>query len=702
MKTKSSRNKTISLSDAEKDYFGENLLLPSCRLTEAQVFDQTILGDALEVIDFLPESFVDLLFVDPPYNINKVFGTSSFKKMGTNAYERWVRYWFSKIITKLKPTASIYVCGDWRSSSALYRVLSDYVQIRNRITWEREKGRGAKNNWKNVSEDIWFATVGEDYYFDVESVKLKKNVIAPYRDEAGNPKDWSAEKKGNFRLTHPSNLWKDLTVPFWSMPENTGHPTQKPEKLLARVILASSREGECILDPFLGSGTTSVVAKKLRRRYVGIEIDKYYACVAEKRLAIAEANKRIQGYEGGVFRERNTRSDKDAFLDNVHQRSSAKDASMNKEVHSLIQFIRSHDGVGDKTALTKKVQEEFKLVKDRSVYYSPRYAIRFSSTRSVSFSNTVIALSTLQKYDELPFLVCQVTPSKNFLYLANTTFLRKVSHSSQQLRVDNIKGSVNGSDITKVFNGIANEPENFEELFNIHCALGFSENLPRLVEATNDIVPSGSKFKVSSASLGKILEAPERATKFVQSPEFLELRSDLDVRVRKVTDALLVTGLIENVNIRGRVIEYMIAGDDEERRKQLIYAIILGNGEIPKFRTTNDLGDYTRIFDQYETATDVKTKIMVLNSNPKAYNIDKLLEYLGKDKLVFMFYFIGIKPNIIVNQVLVSSFQADLLKSTIILKHWAGRNSRGVSQFKGSALNKLILSPDNRIDKQAS
>lgn len=375
---------------------------------------------------------------------------------------------------------------------------------------------------------------------------------------------------------------------------------------------------------------------------------------------------------------------------------------MNKAVLSLIQFIESQDGTANKSALIRRVRDEFRLTKDRSVYYSPHYAIRFSSTRSYSFSNTVIALSTLQKYDELPFLVCQVAPTKNILYLANTTFLKKVSHSSQELRVDNIKGSINGPDIVKIFNDLRNEPENFEELFNIHAAIGFNENLPRLVEATNDIVASGSKFSVSDLSLKTIMKAPARAAKFLQSPEYSLLKSHLDARVSRTADAILVASLIENVNVRGRVIEYMIAGENDETRSQLVEAVIQGNGEIPKFRTTHDLGDYTRHFDEYETATDVKTKVMILNSNPKAYNIDKLLQFLSNEDSVFMFYFIGIEPSRIVNQVLVSMFQVDLLEATIVLSHWAGRNSRGVTQFKGSALNKLILAPDNRIDGQAS
>jgi len=239
-KSKSRKNKTIELSEGDVVRLESRLISLDCQHDEEQLLNRTIHGDTLEVIDHLPFHFVDMLFVDPPYNMNKVFGKSSFKRMGSNDYENWIRSWLGKLVDRLKPNASVYVCGDWRSSSALYRALSDHFKIQNRITWEREKGRGAKANWKNSSEDIWFATVGDDYYFDVEAVKLKKKVIAPYRDDTGKPKDWSEEENGNFRLTHPSNLWTDITVPFWSMSENTGHPTQKPEKLVAKAILASS------------------------------------------------------------------------------------------------------------------------------------------------------------------------------------------------------------------------------------------------------------------------------------------------------------------------------------------------------------------------------------------------------------------------------------------------------------------------------
>ena len=344
------------------------------------------------------------------------------------------------------------------------------------------------------------------------------------------------------------------------------------------------------------------------------------------------------------------------------------------------------------------MQKKFKLTKDRSVYYSKHFSVRFSYSSSLGFSNTVISLSNLQKYDDLPFIVCLITPSKNVLYLANTTFLQKISHSSQLLRIDNIRGSINGSDIVKKFGDLINSSENFEKLFSIHAELGFEGNLARLVEATTNISPSGKKFEISPSAKKVIQNAPERAADFVESEEYSQLKADLDAKVEKYKTEILIAGFIENVNIRGRIIEYLIAGEDEKLSESLVKALHDSSNVIPGFRTKNGLADYIRTFDRYDTATDVKTKIMVLSSNPKGYNIDKLLEFLATDKSVFMFYFIGIKPNKIVNKVLVSMFQTDLLKSTILLKHWSGRNSRGVTQFEGETISRLILAPNNKMD----
>ena len=197
------------------------------------------------------------------------------------------------------------MCGDWQCSLSMQKVISERLTILNRITWQREKGRGAKANWKNAMEDIWFAVKNpKDYYFDVEAVKMKRKVIAPYKVN-GKPKDWEQTESGNFRITYPSNFWDDISIPFWSMPENTDHPTQKPEKLYAKLILASTKPGDKVFDPFLGSGTSAVVAYKLNRNYVGIELNRDYCLWAAKRLMNARKNKVIQGYSDNVFWERN-------------------------------------------------------------------------------------------------------------------------------------------------------------------------------------------------------------------------------------------------------------------------------------------------------------------------------------------------------------------------------------------------------------
>ncbi len=305
-KQRAPNNRTLVLSDDDRQAYGKQLVQLKRPASCQMVKNATIWQDTFAALPLLPAACVDLLIVDPPYNRSKVFNQSTFNRRSPAAYEAWLDRWMSQVIRLLKPNASAYMCCDWQSSPMVYSVFSKYFIVRNRITWEREKGRGSKRNWKNSSEDIWFGTLSDDYWFDVDAVKLKRRVLAPYRDRNGNPKDWQTTNSGKFRITHPSNLWTDISIPFWSMPENTDHPTQKPEKLIAKIILASSQPGDLVLDPFLGSGTTSVVAKKLNRCYVGIELDKDYACIAEKRLALADTDPNIQGYAGGYFWERNS------------------------------------------------------------------------------------------------------------------------------------------------------------------------------------------------------------------------------------------------------------------------------------------------------------------------------------------------------------------------------------------------------------
>lgn len=307
-KEKAPYNRTLEIVKGEEKRLKASLVKLNSPVTKEFAADKIINQDLFEVIDLLPGLFVDLLFVDPPYNMYKKFNTNSFNIVDSDKYQEWMESWLSRLVRILKPDASIYICGDWRASAAIFNAGSKYFSLRNRITWEREKGRGAKTNWKNCSEDIWYFTKGQEFKFNIDDVKVKRKVLAPYRQN-GKPKDWVEDNEANFRITHPSNIWTDITVPFWSMPENTEHPTQKPEKLLAKIILAGTNEGDMVFDPFLGSGTTAVAAKKLGRNYCGVEIDEQYCMLAQKRLELAEKDKSIQGFSGGMFWERNTLSE---------------------------------------------------------------------------------------------------------------------------------------------------------------------------------------------------------------------------------------------------------------------------------------------------------------------------------------------------------------------------------------------------------
>lgn len=305
MKAKAPRNRTIELDNKQIALYAKRAIKLSVPVEAEAVTDKIILQDSLKAMNYLPEACVDLMIADPPYNLTKNFAGTTFKEMALKEYQKWLDRWLKKTVRILKPNASIYICSDWKTSIAIPEIAGKYFVLQNRISWEREKGRGSKNNWKNCLEDIWFFTKSETYTFNLDAVKIQRPVIAPYRDEKGLPKDWIDEGKSKFRYTHPSNIWTDISIPFWSMPENTPHPTQKPEKLIAKLILASSNEGDVVFDPFLGSGTTAVAAKKLGRRYIGIEREKEYAALAEKRLEMADENKEIQGFENGIFKARN-------------------------------------------------------------------------------------------------------------------------------------------------------------------------------------------------------------------------------------------------------------------------------------------------------------------------------------------------------------------------------------------------------------
>lgn len=304
-KERASMNRTITLTEEER-YTYKDYISNKFKLNENSV----ICGDFFEINSQIPDKYVDLILIDPPYNITKKYGENTFKAMSDDEYFNYVLKIFKHCLRVLKDNGTMYVCGDWKTSYIQRKALEylenqEICDVINRITWSRDKGRGANNNWKNNIEDIYMVVKDKNNYtFNIDAVKMKKTVLAPYKDKNGNNKDWQDDGEGAYRMTCPSNIWFDITVPFWSMTENTDHPTQKSEKLYAKLILASSNKDDIVYEPFAGVFTGCVTAQKLERNWFGVEYENEYCLLGQKRLCLAKINNTIQGYEDGVFRDK--------------------------------------------------------------------------------------------------------------------------------------------------------------------------------------------------------------------------------------------------------------------------------------------------------------------------------------------------------------------------------------------------------------
>ena len=358
-------------------------------------------------------------------------------------------------------------------------------------------------------------------------------------------------------------------------------------------------------------------------------------------------------------------------------------------INDLSKTVSGYDGINNKDKLIAILEKKYFLEKKRKIYFNEYFSLRFSQAKSLSFGNTVLSLSVLAEYDNNPFIVCVVCPDKNYLLLGNTTFIKKISHSSHNLSINNIKGSFNGSDIIRIYNSIKNIPTNFQKLFEIHQTFSFEYNLQRLVNETMHIVPIKQKYLIIDKGMEMIKNSSQRALSFINSKEYKVLKEELDAKVTINSRFIYLASLISNVNIRGRLIEYLITGEDEEILKKIKTSLVDGQVSLPEFKTKDDLGDYNRIFDDYYTEIDIKTKLSFLNSNPKAYNIDKMLEFLTIEKSVFLFYFIDISMDSKLDTYLISMFDERIINNIRIQYHWAGRSSRGVTQINGDIINNI-------------
>ncbi|PZO52011.1 MAG: adenine-specific DNA-methyltransferase [Phormidesmis priestleyi] len=239
-------------------------------------------GDALENLQRLEPASVDLIFADPPYNIGKNFD-GLVENWSTTDFLSWTYQWIEACDRVLKPKGSFYLMNSTENMPYLDIKCRQHFYIKSRIVWAYDSSSvQAKKYFGSMYEPILMLTKHEkDYTFNADAIKVEaktgtKRQLIDYRKNP--PQPYSTDKV-------PGNVWNFSRVRF-KMEEYENHPTQKPEALLQRIILASSNPGEVVLDPFSGSFSTSAVAKRLGRKSIGIEINEAYVKIGIRRLGI--------------------------------------------------------------------------------------------------------------------------------------------------------------------------------------------------------------------------------------------------------------------------------------------------------------------------------------------------------------------------------------------------------------------------------
>lgn len=226
-------------------------------------------GDCLEKMAQLQAGTVDLIVADPPYNLGKNYGNGSDSKE-REQYLQFTRDWLSKAARVLKPSGTIYVFMGVRFISHLYIVLEQELEFyfNGWISWHYTQGMGKKKGYSPRHEDILYFTRSKEFVFNLDAIRVPQKY---YRS------------RNNMRGANPGDVWEFSHV-HYCQGSRTEHPTQKPEGLIERMVLASSNEGDLVLDPFLGSGTTLRVCQQLNRRSIGIELNYEYVDMAKRRL----------------------------------------------------------------------------------------------------------------------------------------------------------------------------------------------------------------------------------------------------------------------------------------------------------------------------------------------------------------------------------------------------------------------------------
>lgn len=317
------------------------------------------------------------------------------------------------------------------------------------------------------------------------------------------------------------------------------------------------------------------------------------------------------------------------------------------------------------------ITDSLNLDKQRSVFTSKSHSFRVSEVRGgkKGFSNVVLSLSALLKYDDKPFVVIVVRDNSLQFLLSNTTFLKKISHSSHTLSETNIKGSFLGQDISEEYNGMINTVSNFKNLFEVHQSISLSENIQRLVESTNSIVAKNNRYEPNKDEIASILSAPNRYKNFFNSDEYQNLEIILYKKIELQKYKILQASEDQNINTRGNSIEQIITkGINEHKTEDIV------------FEASN----------QVRILIDIKTKLKHLSSNPKAFNIDKVLKILSNKSEIFCFLILVIDvERQSIESRLIPILANEFICMLRVQHHWAGRNSRGVTQMSGN-INSLV------------
>ena len=243
-------------------------------------------GDCLNVLRAIADNSIDLIFVDPPYNIGKQFGTFKDSWKNENDYHKWCYEWLELCIAKMKDSGSLYIMASTQTMPYFDIWLRDKMTILSRIIWHYDSsGVQAKKYYGSLYEPILFAVKNPKLYtFNASDIVVEAKTGATRKLI-----DYRKKVPTQYKTTKiPGNTWYFPRVRY-RMPEYEEHPSQKPEALLERIIKASSNVGDLVLDPFSGTFTTCAVANRLGRKTIGIELEEEYIKIGLRRLKIIEA-----------------------------------------------------------------------------------------------------------------------------------------------------------------------------------------------------------------------------------------------------------------------------------------------------------------------------------------------------------------------------------------------------------------------------